>query len=487
MATRTFDELVQDLQQRREVADPPPVLLMGAGASIAAGIGAMGELFKFVKKKDFDEFCEYIKPLTAAERYRLLARFLQTRKPEAPTAGYQALAKLCAEAYFDIILTTNLDPLLDDALANARLWRKDYMLLVNGVTRPDRLMPLLQAQSPRLKVVKLHGDLFQRFMAWTPAEMDTYLTDIIPHLQPVLQGRDLLIVGYSMRDERVRELALSTGGAVWYMAPFGVPDFLASEERLRAVTSEEAKFENTFPALVKALGLAAPAEAAAEGGVSFDVPGMETEEPAAPISTRRGVIAEAHAVTGAETIDDFMASIVALTSADGRVVCTGFVLAEPRVIVTDGYVGNTQHFLQNDRVVVKTLDGEAFTTRVKTLNTAHPFGPLVLDVPDDFEAIGLRLDTGSLTSDMAVRIGVSAGERIGITKGVITSPRVRTQAIAGVGDVPKLATVEATVKPGSSGAPIVDDSFAVRGFIVAGADDKAKAFMYPASTWASVL
>jgi len=25
---------------------------------------------------------------------------------------------------------------------------------------------------------KLHGDLFQRFMAWTVAEMDTFLTEV---------------------------------------------------------------------------------------------------------------------------------------------------------------------------------------------------------------------------------------------------------------------------------------------------------------------
>src|SRR5512144_2034934 len=133
MINRTLTDLVKDLRQRREVGDPPPVVLLGAGASVESGIGAMTDLFQFVEVPDFDHFCDYIMPLTASERYRLLSRFLQTRKPSEVTPGYRALASLCAEAYLDFILTTNLDPLLDDALSAAHLWRKDYFLLINGV------------------------------------------------------------------------------------------------------------------------------------------------------------------------------------------------------------------------------------------------------------------------------------------------------------------------------------------------------------------
>jgi hypothetical protein len=41
MVERTFDELVRDLRQRRKLGERPPVLLLGAGASVDAGIGAM--------------------------------------------------------------------------------------------------------------------------------------------------------------------------------------------------------------------------------------------------------------------------------------------------------------------------------------------------------------------------------------------------------------------------------------------------------------
>src|SRR4051812_12592073 len=117
MVQRTFAELAKDLRMRRAVGDKPPVLLLGAGASVDAGIGAMDELFAFFGCSDFASFCKYIGPTSAAERYRYLSDFLQTRKPADVSPGYQALASLCAQNYFDLVVTTNMDPLLDDALA----------------------------------------------------------------------------------------------------------------------------------------------------------------------------------------------------------------------------------------------------------------------------------------------------------------------------------------------------------------------------------
>jgi NAD-dependent SIR2 family protein deacetylase len=120
MVERTFAELVRDLRLRRTNGEHPPVLLLGAGASADAGIGAMDELYKFFGVKDFDGFAKFIGPTSPAERYRYLADFLQKRQPAQVTPGYQALATLCAQNCFDLVLSTNMDPLLDDALTAAR-------------------------------------------------------------------------------------------------------------------------------------------------------------------------------------------------------------------------------------------------------------------------------------------------------------------------------------------------------------------------------
>ena len=257
MVSRTFADLVRDLRLRRTVGDKPPVLLLGAGASVDAGIGAMNDLFAFFGLTDFEAFSKYIAPTTAAERYRYLADFLQTRKPAEVTPGYQALATLCAQSYFDLVLTTNMDPLLDDALAAAQLWRRDYLLIVNGVIRPDRLDLLLGGQSPRVKIVKLHGDLFQRFMAWTVEEMDAFSPG---HAAAQTRGGR---PGHARRRAQPAgrthcELAQSTGGALWFTHPQQVPDHLTKNDTMRAVIAPEVAFERVFPSLAKALQLETP-------------------------------------------------------------------------------------------------------------------------------------------------------------------------------------------------------------------------------------
>ena len=226
MKPRTFDELVRHLQDQREMGEPSPVVLLGAGASQEVGIEDMKGLYALVGAADFDAFVTYIADRSVAERYALLGRYLSTKQPELITDGYRALATLCARAFFDVVLTTNLDPLMDDALVEADLWRRDYVLLVNGLLRSERLGPVLASRHPRVKIVKLHGDLYLRFMAWTPDEMDEYLEDIEPYLAAMLRGREVLVVGQSLRDERIRQLVVSTGGLVWFATPGPAPDHL---------------------------------------------------------------------------------------------------------------------------------------------------------------------------------------------------------------------------------------------------------------------
>lgn len=465
MIERTFEDLVLDLKQRRVVGDRPPIVLLGAGASVESGIGAMTDLFKFLNRANFDEFVTYIQPLTTAERYRYLADFLQTRQPAEVTPGYQALAALCAEAYFDIILTTNLDPLLDDALAAARLWRKDYLLLVNGVIRADRLRFLLTLHSPRVKIIKLHGDLFQRFMAWTPGEMDVFITDVAPQLEPILDGRDVLVVGHSLRDERIRTLVLDAGGSIWYTHPEKVPDFLSEHLLVRSVIGPQSSFEQLFTGLADALGVDRP-------GTGFRLGPEQTVQEMEPTG-------------GAHTVDDLMASVVGLARKDLPAASTGFVLSEPRLIVADGFSGSTH--LAQDEVVVISADNRRLRSRVLGRATGHPFAPVLIEVPEELKVPGLRLNAGSFEPNLPVHIGVAAGERVGISSGVIVHPDEQDYQVAPIGRVEYLVTIDTVTAEGSAGAPVLDSSFAVRGYIVAGGISRPPALMYPAHRWATAL
>jgi hypothetical protein len=64
METRSLMDLITDLRQRRIAGEAPPVLFLGAGASVEAGIGAMAEVYKFFGVPDFDTFVKRIETYT---------------------------------------------------------------------------------------------------------------------------------------------------------------------------------------------------------------------------------------------------------------------------------------------------------------------------------------------------------------------------------------------------------------------------------------
>jgi len=484
MVERSFDQLVTDLGTRRKDGEPP-VLLLGAGASAAAGIPTLDALIEFLGYKDHREkFYEYIQSESPDGVYRQLARYLQTQPQTAITPGYQALATLCAEKCFDLVLTTNMDPLLDDALSAARLWRRDYLLIVNGMVRLiDRLTPLLKAARPRVKVVKLHGDLFERVMAWTKAEMDTYLTEIWPYLQPAVANRDFLIVGYSMSDERVRDLVESSGGSVWFTSRSAIPDHLRDNTTMRFVVDSRCAFEELFPELVKALLPATPRgvlDPTIIGGLSTSPLGSTVLE---LLPDELG-----HAVEQtptALTMDDATAATLAVKGPK-EITATAFLLAEPRVIICDRYssdanrVGDTVHLVDSI--------GNEFSANIIASNENYPFGPTVLEAPAELRVPGLRLNPDPLLVDDEVQILVAAGTKTGVSSGKVTATGISSTIAPIDGDVGDLVELESFVAPGSSGAPVVDASLSVLAFIVAGAEPHTpRAFAYPAQSWAPML
>ncbi|CDO89528.1 hypothetical protein AWC29_13425 [Mycobacterium triplex] len=468
---RTFDDLVMDLDKRRSLAEKPPVLLLGAGASLQAGVGTMAELYKFFKCKDFDEFAKYIATLSESERYRYLAKFLQNEKfPEEITAGYQALATLLANKYFDLVLTTNGDPLLDDALSAARLWRRDYIILVNGVIRPERMELPLREPSPRVKIVKLHGDLFSRLMAWTVDEMDRFLSESWDILEDAVAGRDFLVIGYSLRDQKVLELVKSAGGSVWFLHHDKVPDHLKDIYKeikfFRAVVDPKCTFEAFFPALAEALKEAVPRQ----------------PSDAAELESRSAETIDA----GAQTIDDLMSATFGIAGPDGVLKATAFLLAEPRVILCDRSASDL-HVVAGEVILIDS-NGDSFSTRAIAVESTSPFGPTVLEAPDHLRTPGLRLATGRLQLGATVQMLVAAGAVTGISSGRVTALDASIR-IAEIGEVAGLAELDGVVAPGASGAPVVDATLSVCGFVVAGSIDPevAHSFAYPAECWASFV
>ena len=474
MASRTLDELALDLKQRRLAGDLPLTLLLGAGASVGAGIGAMPQLYKLAGVADFKEFSQYISSRTEAERFRFLMSFLQILRPEDVTPGYRALAALCEEGFFDVILTTNLDPLLDDALASARLWRKDYLLLVNGVLRGDRLLPLLRAAVPRVKVLKLHGDLFHRFMAWTEKEMEQFLMELNPGLSQALEGRDLLVVGHSLRDARIAQIALDTlagDGVVWFTHPTRRSETLPIHDRLREVIDPACVFETMFTSLARKLDVKVEGKTPSTLGDLTPVLSPQSLDDHSRV----------------QTSDDLWAAVVGVGDYLGEAQATGVLMAEPRGILCDGFSLN--RFKVGEKVPVRTRNGERWELPILRKLTDSPFGPMLLEAPERWAAHAVALNTDEISPGDLVRVAVFAGDRCGMSTGAVADRTNISTRIEPVGDVRGLVGLRVAVAPGSSGAPVVDEALRLRGFIVAGSTDLQNpwSLMDPASRWHAAL
>jgi hypothetical protein len=469
---RSLSDLIEDIKKRRSrlVNDLPPVLLLGAGASMQSGIWSMKSIMKYFKCSEYGEFYKLIDGLSVSERYRYLAEFLTTNEPTKITSGYEALAALCADKYFDIIMTTNFDPLLEDALASSRLRRKDYILIVNGVIRHDWFEVLLKARSPRLKIIKLHGDLFHRVMAWTPKEMDDLIIDIEPQLSDLLHERDIVIVGHSLKESPIiLDLILKHIRTIWYTNPTRVPDSLVPLNRVKAIIGPECEFDKLFVKVTSELGVRIPT----------------VEERSGILATNLGLKRVTKELTiryNIGSMDDFMRSIVAICNPSDVPFCTGFILENPRAIITDCNSINLVYPANQENIGIKLYDGRRFKSKVKWRDSSHRFGPVTIQLPPDLKLPGLRLIQDSLKPDLLVHVGMAAGERIGISSGIIRQLEEESIQIASIGVIDHLVGIDCAVAPGSSGAPVVDDNFAVRGYIVASAQDPPS-YMYPSYAW----
>ena len=171
--------------------------------------------------------------------------------------GYRGLARLCKEGYFDIVLTTNVDTLLEDALIDIKLMPREWQVFVNGRENLDKIVQGLKFPTPRLKIVKLHGDLFARVFAFSHDEVFQFSDQIQSLLEEYLV-RPVLIVGNSMRDQDINRCIKARGDALYYVNERrpqpGTVIYDAVRVRKGVVISgEEAEFGRFFTALSREL------------------------------------------------------------------------------------------------------------------------------------------------------------------------------------------------------------------------------------------
>ena len=171
-----------------------------------------------INRKKLAEFFKVWETLDRDTPYSILLDHLVTAK--APSSGYVDLAYLIGRGFFNVVLSTNLDNLLERSLIRADLLTPDdFIVVVNGRDRPEEVKDQLDTSRQLIKIVKLHGTLESpQSYAFTPDEVFDFEKTIRPSLAKII-NESLIIVGHSMQDRDLDVLFEEEGKEIYYINP----------------------------------------------------------------------------------------------------------------------------------------------------------------------------------------------------------------------------------------------------------------------------
>lgn len=221
------NEFSKRLKADSDMPDGRFAFFLGAGCSVSSGIPTAGSLvrndwlprlrdLRAPERKDLDvwakeQFPEYDPDNPAASYGPVMGQlFLQqeVRQLEVerlcdgkfPAFGYAVLATLVAQkkGVFNVVLTTNFDEMVPDALY---LYTRARPLVIGheslaGYIRPTRTRPL---------VIKLHGD-FRLSPQNTSAETEMLKKEVERQIANLLHDRGLIVMGYGGNDQGIAKM-----------------------------------------------------------------------------------------------------------------------------------------------------------------------------------------------------------------------------------------------------------------------------------------
>ena len=199
-------------------------LLLGAGASATSGIRTAGELVREWKSDLYldygdgksvedDDITKYFSENHSSwfdsdnEYASLFERMFNSQRQRrifveeevergCPSIGYAYLSNLVSSDFFNTILTTNFDDLLNEAFfrfANIRPY----------VCAHDSSVKDLSLTSKRPKIIKLHGDYLYEDIKCTPENLKRLSVNMAEKMKQFLSEYGLVVSGYSGGDESI--------------------------------------------------------------------------------------------------------------------------------------------------------------------------------------------------------------------------------------------------------------------------------------------
>ena len=203
-------------------------LLLGSGVSRASGIPTGWEITlelvrklaalhgdnpdptpeswyheKYGKEPDYSDLLDQL-TRTPPERQQLLRGYFEPNEQERedglkqPTEAHRAIAALAAQGYIKVILTTNFDRLIENAL-------RDAGIEPTVLSSPDHVQGALPLVHTPCCVIKLHGDYLDTRIRNTPSELQAYPPEFEKLLAQIFDEFGLIVCGWSAEwDEALR-------------------------------------------------------------------------------------------------------------------------------------------------------------------------------------------------------------------------------------------------------------------------------------------
>lgn len=162
-------------------------------------------------------FRELLGGMSGGQRYNVLQSFYN----HIPVPlFYQDLAVLIRMGYFNRILTTNIDTLLEEALNGVGLRAGSEYEVINLGEPIYGKRSSLRADIPgdSIKIIKLHGDLGLEGSV-TPRDISAALKPQDSFTENELKA-DIIMVGYEFESRPLESwLAETPGGTLWWVSP----------------------------------------------------------------------------------------------------------------------------------------------------------------------------------------------------------------------------------------------------------------------------
>lgn len=192
-------------------------LLLGSGISRSAGVptgweitldlirrlgGVQGVLDRhdwsawyrerYEKEPSYSEILDAV-AAAPAERRSIIHAYIEAgegEEPRQPTPAHRAIANLVALGSIRVILTTNFDRLLENAL-------RDVGIEPTVIASDDAILGAVPLVHSRCTIIKLHGDYMDARIKNTQDELESYSPAMNALVDRVLDEYGLIIAGWS--------------------------------------------------------------------------------------------------------------------------------------------------------------------------------------------------------------------------------------------------------------------------------------------------